>query len=110
MGGNGSFANGSTSTEAGRRWTTVAVLSNGVKIIELKDKKANHKSPEESHSPNSVYVMFNKDGHGIKSISKYGSIGEKYLKYIQPTIRVWERTTTHGKMGGKVRLLLLQSL
>lgn len=71
MGANGSSASGSTYSEIGRRWKTVAVLSNGMKVIELKNSKANHKAPEESHSPNSVYVMFNKDGRGIKSISKY---------------------------------------
>lgn len=77
MGGNGSLANGSTATEEGRRWKTVAVLPNGAKVIELKNPKANHKAPEESHTPNSVYVMFNKDGNGIKSISQYGNDGKK---------------------------------
>lgn len=71
MGANGSAASGSTSTEIGRRWKTVAALPNGMKVIELKNPKTNHKAPEESHSPNSIYVMFNKDGNGIKSISKY---------------------------------------
>lgn len=77
MGANGSFANGSTATEEGRNWRTVMTLPNGVKVIELKNRKANHKAPEESHSPNSVYVMFNKNGNGIKSISKYGPDGKK---------------------------------
>lgn len=77
MGANGSFASGTTATEEGRLWKTVAVLSNGFKVIELKNPKSNHKAPEESHSPNSVYVMFNKDGGGIKSISKYGADGKK---------------------------------
>lgn len=77
MGGNGSFANGSTAIEEGRRWKTVAILSNGAKVIELKNPKASHKAPEESHTPNSVYVMFNKGGNGIKSISQYGSDGKK---------------------------------
>ena len=71
MGGNGSAANGSTSTEVGRRWKTVITLPNGMKVIELKNPKDNHKSPEESHSPNSTYILFNKNGKGIKSISKY---------------------------------------
>ena len=71
MGANGSAASGSTATEIGRRWKTVAVLPNGMKVIELKNPKSNHKAPEESQSPNSIYVMFNKDGNGIKSISKY---------------------------------------
>lgn len=73
MGANGSFASGRTSTEEGCRWRTVMTLPNGV----IKDRKANHKAPEESHSPNSVYVMFNKNGDGIKSISKYGADGKK---------------------------------
>lgn len=77
MGGNGSFAKGSTAAEEGRRWKTVLVLPNGAKVIELKNPLSNHKAPEESHSPNSVYVMFNKNGKGIKSISKYGSDGKK---------------------------------
>ena len=52
MGANGSFANGSTATENGRRWQTVHVLKDGTKVIELK-KKGAVKLPEESHSPNS---------------------------------------------------------
>ena len=71
MGANGSAASGSTATEIGRRWKTVAVLPNGMKVIELKNPKSNHKAPEESQSPNSIYVMFNKDGNGVKSISQY---------------------------------------
>ena len=80
MGGNGSFANGSTATEEGRRWKTIAILPNGAKVIELKNPKSNHKAPEESHTPGSTYVMFNKDGNGIKSISKYGSDGKKIFE------------------------------
>lgn len=97
MGGNGSHADGSLATEEGRRWKTVEVLPNGMKIIELKDSKANHKAPEESHSPNAVYVMFNKDGNGIKSISKYGSDGKKLFeihtrphKGISPHYHKWK--------------------
>lgn len=77
MGGNGSFASGSTAAENGRNWKTVLVLPNGMKVIELKNPKANHKAPEESHSPNSVYIMFNKKGKGIKSVSVYGNDGKK---------------------------------
>ena len=77
MGANGSAASGSTSIEIGRRWKTVAVLPNGMKVIELKNPKSNHKAPEESRSPNSVYVMFNKDGRGYKSISIYDRNCEK---------------------------------
>lgn len=80
MGANGSAASGSTSTESGRNWKTVLVLPNGMKVIELKNPKANHKAPEESHSPNSLYVMFNKDGKGIKSISKHGEDCKKVFE------------------------------
>lgn len=80
MGANGSAASGSTSTEIGRRWKTVAVLPNGMKVIELKNPKSNHKAPEESHSPNSVYVMSNKEGKGVKSISKYDGGGKKVFE------------------------------
>ena len=90
MGANGSFASGATASESGRRWKTVAVLSNGFKVIELKDKNAQHKAPEESHSPNSVYVMFNKNGKGIKSISFFGSDGKKDYEI---------HTTPHKKLG-----------
>ena len=61
MGANGSFANGWTATESGRRWQTVHVLNNGTKVIELKNKKGAVKLPEESHSPNSIYAIFNKN-------------------------------------------------
>ncbi len=102
MGGNGSFANGSTAIEIGRRWKTVTILPNGMKVIELKDSRSNHKAPEESHSPNNIYVMFNKDGNGIKSISKYGCNGEKLFeihttdhKGLGVHFHQWE----HGKQG-----------
>ena len=80
MGSNGSFAGGTTASEEGRRWKTVLVLSKGIKVIELKNPQDNHKAPEESHSPNSIYVMINKNGDGIKSISKYGSDGKKIFE------------------------------
>ena len=45
MGANGSFANGTTSTEEGRRWKTVAVTESGIKIIEMKNPKSSLKLP-----------------------------------------------------------------
>ena len=69
MGANGSKAKGTTETEEGRRWKTVETLSNEVKIIKFKDPKTPGKMPEESHSPNSIYAMMNKNGEliGLKS-------------------------------------------
>ena len=90
MGANGSFANGSTALEKDRRWKTILVLKDGTKIIELKNKKGAVKLPEESHSPNSTYAIFNKDGKGVKAIAKYGSDGKK----------IWEiHTTDHKGLG-----------
>ena len=89
MGANGSFANGSTATESGRRWQTVHILKDGTKVIELK-KKGAVKLPEESHSPNSTYAIFNQDGSGVKAIAKYGADGKK----------IWEiHTTDHKGIG-----------
>ncbi|MBS7283278.1 MAG: hypothetical protein PUC18_11570 [Prevotellaceae bacterium] len=90
MGANGSFANGSTATESGRRWQTIYVLSDGTKVIELKNKKGAVKLPEESHSPNVAYAIFNKNGSGVKAIGKYGADGKK----------IWEiHTTDHKGIG-----------
>lgn len=89
MGANGSFASGATSTENGRRWKTILTLPDGTKIIELK-KDGSIKLPEESHTPNSVYAIFNKDGNGVKAIAMYGDDGKK----------IWEiHTTDHHGMG-----------
>jgi hypothetical protein len=70
MGGNGSFARKSTASEAGRKWKTVAITSSGIKILELKNPKSPFKLPEESHSPNSVYAIFNKSGKGGEGYCK----------------------------------------
>ena len=89
MGANGSFASGATNTENGRRWQTILELSDGTKIIELK-KKGSIKLPEESHTPNSIYAIFNKDGKGVKAVAKYGDDGKK----------LWEiHTTDHHHIG-----------
>lgn len=102
MGANGSASSGSTATEEGRRWKTVATLSNGYKVIELKDRNAQHKAPEESHSPNSVYVMFNKDGNGLKSISSYDDDCKKEFEiHTQPHKNLGEHyhKWENGKAG-----------
>lgn len=103
MGANGSFASGSTATEEGRRWRTIAVLPSGAKVIELKNPRDNHKAPEESHSPNAVYVFFNKNGDGIKSVSKYDNNGKKTIeihtvdhKGLGPHYHPWENGRPTG--------------
>lgn len=73
MGANGSKTLGTTENEEGRRWKTIKILPNGVKIIEFKNLKTPTKMPEESHSPNAIYGMMFKKGNGLKSISMYDS-------------------------------------
>lgn len=73
MGVNGSKTLGTTENEEGRRWKTIEILPNGVKIIEFKNLKTPTKMPEESHSPNAIYGMMFKKGNGLKSISMYDS-------------------------------------
>ena len=90
MGANGSFEKDSTAHESGRRWMTIAELSDGTKVLELKAKGGAIKLPEESHTPNSVYAIFNKDGSGVKSIAKYGNDGKKLYEI---------HTTDHKGMG-----------
>ena len=104
MGGNGSYSSGSTNDEKGRRWKTIAVLPNGVKVLELKNPDANLKLPEESHTPNSIYAIANKDGSGIKSIGVYGDDGKKLYeihtddhKGICPHYHKWSNGGPSGK-------------
>ena len=80
MGANGSKSHGTTETEEGRRWKTIEILPNGVKIIEFKNPKTPTKMPEESHSPNAIYGMMFKKGNGLKSISMYDSNCLKILE------------------------------
>lgn len=90
MGGNGSFASKSTASEAGRRWKTIAVTNSGIKIIELKNPNDSFSLPVESHSPNSIYAIFNKGGKGLKSIAKYNDDGKKLFEI---------HTTDHKGLG-----------
>lgn len=90
MGGNGSFVSKSTASEAGRRWKTIVITDSGIKILELKNPKSSLKLPEESHSPNTVYAIFNKGGKGLKAIAKYGADGKKEFEI---------HTTDHDGLG-----------
>ncbi len=89
MGGNGSFASGATNSELGRKWYAVDTYSD-IQIVQLKDKKRSNKLPEESHTPNRIYAVFERDGRDIKAIAKYGSDGKK----------MWEiHTADHDGLG-----------
>ncbi len=96
MGANGSFASGSTDSEIGRNWKTIGTIGD-IPIIQLKNKTASNKLPEESHTANRTYVIFEKDGSDVKSIAKYGPNGKKVWeihtnehKGIKPHYHIWE--------------------
>ncbi len=97
MGGNGSKSSGLTATESGRRWKTVEVLSNGVKVIESKKANTPLKLPEESHSPNSIYAMMDKKGRKLSRIAIYGPDCKKIVEIhteehhgISPHYHLWK--------------------
>lgn len=77
MGANGSFANKVTGTEEGRRYKTITAIGDNIKILEPKQVNGAIKLPEESHSPNRIYVTFYKDGHDVKEIAVYGADAKK---------------------------------
>lgn len=92
MGANGSFASGSTDSKLGRNWKTVGTVGK-IQVVQLKNPKMPNKLPEESHSPNRLYAIFEKDGRDVKAIAKYGPDGKK----------IWEiHTTDHKGMGAHV--------
>jgi len=76
MGGNGSFASGSTNSEVGRAYKTIAVIGE-IQVIQKKNPKDSNKLPEESHTPNRIYATIRKDGKDVGSIAKYGPDGKK---------------------------------
>ncbi|MDE7402076.1 MAG: hypothetical protein K2M87_01540 [Muribaculaceae bacterium] len=89
MGANGSFSSGSTNSELGRAYSTIATCGE-IQIVSPKNPKAGIKLPEESHTPNRTYATFYKDGHDVKAIAKYGPDGKK----------IWEiHTVDHKNLG-----------
>lgn|SRR5574344_678692 len=90
MGANGSFASGYTDIEDNRNFKTRYSIGDNIKILELKNPKGSLKLPEESHTPNRVYAIFNKDGHSIKALAQYGPDGKKIFEI---------HTTDHKGLG-----------
>ncbi|MBQ9665042.1 MAG: hypothetical protein IJ635_02930 [Bacteroidaceae bacterium] len=97
MGGNGSFALKLASTEAGRRYKTIVAISDNIKVLQQKNPKLGVKLPEESNTPNRIYVTFYKDGHDVKDIALYGSDGKKLWQIhtqdhhgIKPHFHYWK--------------------
>lgn len=97
MGANGSHASGILETEAGRAYRTLFKLGDNIVFLDQKNPKQSGKTPEESHTPNRIYVTFLQNGKDIKDISLYGSDGKKYLQIhtephhgISPHYHVWK--------------------
>ncbi len=89
MGGNGSYAAGTTNSEAGRQYKTVGTIGN-IQILEKKNPKDSHSLPEESHTPNRVYAEIRSDGKDVGKIATYGPDGKK----------IWEiHTTPHHSLN-----------
>lgn len=89
MGGNGSRGKGLLNSELGRNWKMVAAIGE-IQVVQLKDLTKSNKLPEESHTANRIYAIFEKDGSDVKAIAKYDSNG----------IKVWEiHTTDHKGLG-----------
>ncbi len=89
MGANGSHANGSLDSELGRNWKTTGTVGD-IQIVQKKNSKESVKLPEESHTPNRIYAIFNKNGNDVQAIAKYGPDGKK----------IWEiHTRDHNGLG-----------
>lgn len=94
MGANGSRGKGLLNSELGRNWKTVATIGK-IQVVQLKDSTKSNKLPEESHTANRVYAIFEKNGSDVKAIAKYDGEGKKK----------WEiHTTDHKGLGAHFHL------
>lgn len=58
--------------------------------MQTKDPRKSVKLPEESHSPNRIYAIFNKNCNDVQAVAKYGPDGKK----------IWEiHTRDHNGLG-----------
>ena len=89
MGANGSHANGSLESELGRNWKTTGTIGE-IQVVQNNNAKESVKLPEESHTPNRIYAIFNKKGDDVQAIAQYGPDGKK----------IWEiHTRDHNGLG-----------
>lgn len=97
MGANGSHASGILNTEEGRAYKTLFKLGDNIVYLSQKNPKQEGKLPEESHTPNRIYVSFKADGKDIKAVAKYNSVGKKLWeihtndhKGLKPHYHIWK--------------------
>ena len=96
MGANGSHASGVLNTEEGRAYKTLFKMEDNIVYLSQKNPKQEGKLPEESHTPNRVYVSFLASGKDVKAIAKYDNDGKKLWeihtndhKGLKPHYHVW---------------------
>lgn len=97
MGANGSHASGVLNTESGRQYRTIFTIGDNIKVLEQKASNKGGKLPEESHTPNRIYVSLMANGKDVKAIAKYGNDGKKIYeihtvdhKGLSPHYHFWE--------------------
>ena len=80
MGSNGRYARGDANTEEGRQYKCINLLDDNIKVLVPKDSKKGIKLPEESHTPNRIYVSLHSKGTlegKLKAVGVYGDNGIK---------------------------------
>lgn len=77
MGANGSHASGVLESIENRKYYTLFKMADNVIVLGQKSANKSGKLPEESHTPNRVYVSFMADGSDVKEIAQYGDDGKK---------------------------------
>lgn len=91
MGANGSKASGILEDPQMRNYQIALDISSNIKVVEAKNKNSNVKLPEESHTPNRIYVAINKPATNkigkndpyagkLKSIAVYGNDCKKLFE------------------------------
>lgn len=107
MGANGSSKNGAPKWLAVHEYYSVARLGRNIIVVQPKDPKKRIKLPEESKTPNMVYVAANNDGT-LKSIAVYGDDCLKQIeihthshKGLSPHYHVWKNGAPEKKGNGK---------
>ena len=87
MGGRGTFASGNN---VSFRWETVDVF-NGIKVLDLIDKKLSKKLPEESHSSN-AYLLLDKNG----KFYQYREYNDKHNLVFEIGYHYEKKVSKHG--------------
>ncbi len=77
MGANGSHASGVLESTENREYYTLFSIGDNIKFLEMQANGRGGKLPEESHTPNRIYVSFYKDGKNVKEIAEYDENGKK---------------------------------